>query len=424
MKRKLLFILDTFYPEYASTGQLMTELCQHLQEDYDITVIVGIPKYGIEMDEKYLKGTFHFEKFENINIVRVRTPQVNKTSKVSRLLYMVGHFINALRATFKVDRPDLIYVISQPPIVGGYLGRLTKLLRGGKLIYNIQDFNPEQIEAVGYNKFQFINNIARWLDNRTIKKSDKVIVVGRDMAHTLTGRHKNFNEDKLTIINNWIHEDQVRPCEMTCDRECNKYIEKYNTSDKFTIMYSGNIGLYYDLENIIKVIADFKNYKDLQFVFVGDGAQRKNLETYCKSNELSNVKFYDYVSKDEVQCSLNAADVHFVTNQKGIKGVSVPSKIYGVLAVGKAVLGVLEEESEAQMIIKDSKCGRSVEPQDYKGIKELIQWFYDNKEEARNMGTNGRNYLDENLKMINSLDKYKEIIGNVLKDNGGYAYGE
>ncbi len=70
---------------------------------------------------------FFFEKFENIEIVRVKTTEVDKNSKVSRLKHIMSHFINAFRAIFKVDKPDIIYVISQPPILGGMLGRLTKL---------------------------------------------------------------------------------------------------------------------------------------------------------------------------------------------------------------------------------------------------------------------------------------------------------
>lgn len=411
--KKLLFIIDTFHPEYASTGQLMTELCQHLQNEFDITVIVGIPKYGISQAKKYDKGTFFFEEFENIKIVRVKTPKVNKKSKISRIKYISGHFINAFRATFRVDKPDLIYVISQPPILGGFLGRLAKLFRGGKLIYNIQDFNPEQAEAVGYSKMSIVNTLARAVDNHSIRKSDQIIVVGRDMYDRLLNRVKKIDIKRVCIINNWIHEGHIRPYKIRCGKENNIYEEKYGISDKLTIMYSGNIGLYYDLENIIKVIGEFKFYKDLQFIFVGDGVHRLTLETFCKENNMQNVLFYDYVPKEELQCSLNAADIHFVTNQKGIKGVSVPSKIYGILGVGRPVLGILEQGSEAAMIIEEAKCGKYVEPQDYKGIRELIQWFYDHREESKVMGRDGRTYLEKNLRMEMSLNKYKDVLLNL-----------
>ena len=60
-------------------------------------------------------------------------------------------------------------------------------------------------------------------------------------------------------------------------------------------------------------------------------------------HELENVQFIPYQDKEELIYSLNAGDVHWVVNAKGIKGVSVPSKLYGVMAAGKTVFGVLEE---------------------------------------------------------------------------------
>ena len=38
-----------------------------------------------------------------------------------------------------------------------------------------------------------------------------------------------------------------------------EFSEKYRLIGKYTIMYSGNIGLYYDLEGLIKVIEKFKH---------------------------------------------------------------------------------------------------------------------------------------------------------------------
>lgn len=406
--KKVLFIIDTFYPEMASTGQLMTELCDYLQEFFEITVIVGIPKYGVDYSSKYKDNTFYFEERGGIKIIRVHTPKVDKTSKISRIKFILVHALNAFRATFKADKPDIIYVISQPPILGGVIGRLAKLFRGGKLIYNIQDFNPEQAEVIGYTK-SFINRIARAVDNGSIKAADAVVIVGRDMKELLIKRCPKYNKNKIHLINNWIDEKIITPC-LRDFQPGNYYKKLYNTEGKFTFMYSGNIGMYYDLENIIKVISEFKTHKDLQFVFVGEGAYKKTLQEYCKANSVNNVNFFSYVEKDKIGYSLNAADVHLVTNQKGIKGVSVPSKIYGVLAVGKPILGVLEKGSEAEQIISSCACGKVSEPQDYIAIKESIQWFYDHKDEAKTMGLKGRTYLENNFKMEDSLAHYKKLL--------------
>ena len=182
--------------------------------------------------------------------------------------------------------------------------------------------------------------------------------------------------------------------------------EKYNLNNKFIIMYSGNIGLYYDLENIIKVIGKFKEREDVVFAFVGDGTVKKEIERYATENKLSNVTFIPYQDKADLVYSLNAAHIHWVVNAKGIKGISVPSKLYGVMAVGKPVLGVLDEGSEARLIVDECNCGLCTEPGNYDEIYNKINYILDNKEKVINIGENGRKYLEKKLTKDVSINKY------------------
>ena len=134
-------------------------------------------------------------------------------------------------------------------------------------------------------------------------------------------------------------------------------------------MYSGNVGLYYDLVNIMKIIAKYRDNQDVVFAFIGEGSVLEELENYKRQQQLDNVCFIPYQDKEKLVYSLNAGDVHFVMNAKGIKGVSVPSKLYGVMAAGKPVLGILEEGSEARLIIEEAECVLSVDPGDYEAIE-------------------------------------------------------
>lgn len=105
-----------------------------------------------------------------------------------------------------------------------------------------------------------------------------------------------------------------------------------------------------------------------------------------------------------------AAHIHWVVNAKGIKGISVPSKLYGVMAVGKPVLGVLDEGSEARLIVDECNCGLCTEPGNYDEIYNKINYILDNKEKVINIGENGRKYLEKNLTKDVSINKYKNTI--------------
>ena len=409
MKKKLLIYAHYFYPDVASTGQILTELCEGMSDTFDITVICVVPSYSGTIDEKYKTKRIYKEEHNGIKIIRVRVPEFQKSNKISRIKNLLAYFFNSLLATLKIEKQDYIYTISQPPILGGVLGVLGKWIKGGKLIYNIQDFNPEQTMAVGYSKNKLLLNTVMAVDKFSCKKADKVIVVGRDMQETLRNRFNNKKVPKNVFINNWINEKEIYPLEQNHPRIV-EFKEKYNLQDKFIIMYSGNIGLYYDLENIIKVIGEFKDREDVVFAFVGDGTVKDKVEAYVKENNLSNVTFIPYQDKADLIYSLNAADIHWVVNAKGIKGVSVPSKLYGVMAAGKPVLGVLDEGSEARLIVEECNCGLCVEPGNYKEISNNIEYILNNKEEIRALGSNGRQYLETNLTKEVSINKYKENI--------------
>lgn len=409
MKKKLLIYAHYFYPDVASTGQILAELAEGMIDAFDITVICVVPSYSGVIEEKYKLKRIYIEDYKGIKLVRVRVPEFKKSNKVSRIKNLLAYFFNSLIATAKIEKQDYIYTISQPPILGGVLGVLGKWIKGGKLIYNIQDFNPEQTIAVGYAKNKLLLNTVMAVDKFSCKNSDKVIVVGRDMQETLKNRFNNKKVPSNVFINNWINEKEIYPLEQNHPKIV-AFKEKYNLQDKFIIMYSGNIGLYYDLENIIKVIGEFKDREDVVFAFIGDGTVKSKIEEYVTDNKLNNVTFIPYQDKADLIYSLNAADIHWVVNAKGIKGVSVPSKLYGVMAAGKPVLGVLDEGSEARLIVEECNCGVCIEPGNYKEISRNIEYILNNKELIKSLGRNGRKYLEVNLTKDVSINKYKETI--------------
>ena len=130
---------------------------------------------------------------------------------------IVAYFVKSILATFKVEKQDYIFSISQPPILGGLLGGCGKWIKKAKYIYNIQDFNPEQTIAVNYSKNKTILKLMLVLDKFSCKQADKVIVVGRDMIETLESRFRLSNGSiskrmpKYSCINNWSNENEIYP---------------------------------------------------------------------------------------------------------------------------------------------------------------------------------------------------------------------
>lgn len=409
-KKNLLIYAHYYYPDVASTGQILTELAEGLKESFHTTVICTVPSYTGKVSQYYRKHKYYYENINGVDVLRIRVPEFRKNFAPSRIVNIVSYFFSAVAATFRVERQDYVFTISQPPVLGGLLGVIGKHLKKAKLIYNIQDFNPEQVKAVEFTGNRLILNVMMLMDKHSCKAANKVIVVGRDMVDTLRNR---FGKKMVpyAYINNWIDEKEIYPLPEG-NAGVQKFRKRYGLENRFVMMYSGNIGLYYDLPNLLKLIAQFQQEKEVVFAFIGEGSVLEELKEYQQKHQLENVVFIPYQEKKDLIYSLNAGDVHFVMNAKGIKGVSVPSKLYGVMAAGKPVLGILEEGAEARLIVEEAQCGRVVSPEDYEAIRNLIREFIQkrNSEELACMGEKGRNYLVQHLTKDVSIKKYRDEI--------------
>lgn len=416
-KKKILIYAHYYTPDTASTGQILRELAEGMLDKFDITVICVVPSYLGTIEEKYKTQKFYKENINGVKVLRIRVPEFTKASKKSRVKNIVSYFLGAMEATFRVGKMDYVLSISQPPILGGLLGVWGKWIKHAKYIYNIQDFNPEQVIAVGYTKNKLITNVMMWFDKFSCRQSNLIITVGRDLVETVQHRFQGEKVPKTVMINNWIDENEIYPLAETHPKVL-EFRKKYALDGKFVIMYSGNIGLYYDLENLIRVINKFgldtktKDGREVVFAFVGAGSILDTLKNYAKKHDMHNVVFIPYQDKADLIYSLNAGDVHWCVNAKGIKGVSCPSKAYGIMAAGKAIIGVLESGTEVRTLIEECKCGKCCEPSDYIKVAETIRWYIDNADsaEVKQMGMNGRRYLEEKLTGNVSINRYAEEI--------------
>ena len=367
-KKKILIFGHYYVPDTASTGQLLKDLAEGMLDKFDVTVICVVPSYGGTIAPEYKTHKFYFEEINGVKIVRVRVPEFTKSNRISRIKNIVAYFFGALKASRKAGKQDYIFTISQPPILGGLLG-------------------------------------------------DLIITVGRDLCQTLEKRFKRKIKPKYVMINNWIDETQIYPLDSKNERVI-AFKKLYGLENKFVIMYSGNIGLYYDLENLLKVIEKFEpgtiaaDGREVIFAFIGVGAVLDKLIAYTKQHSMTNVVFIPYQDKAELKYSLNAGDVHWVVNAKGIKGVSCPSKYYGIAACAKPVLGVLEKESEIRCIIEESGCGYVSDPGDYTAIEKNIKRFLGEADSdiLHQMGQAGCDYLKKFLTKSISIEKYKKEI--------------
>jgi glycosyltransferase involved in cell wall biosynthesis len=125
---------------------------------------------------------------------------------------------------------------------------------------------------------------------------------------------------------------------------------------------------------------------DVRFLFTGAGAQLEAV----KRDAPANAAFRPYAPREELSASLSAADVHLVSLKPSLEGLVLPSKFYGVIAVGRPVIFVGARDGELARIIDAHRCGIVVEMGDIEGLTSAIRRLASDREEAAAMGARGR----------------------------------
>lgn len=377
----ILWLNRSFWPDIEATGQFLTELCEQLAKKYRVTVIAGRSYYTGKEDFK--SGRLYARKiFNGIEILRVRHTRFWKGSLWGRitnwLTYSILAFIVALR-----EKPKMIIACTDPPFLG-IIAMIISRLKSVPFIYNCRDLYPDFALGAGKLKEGFISYIYDYFNRKALSAARLVVSLGLSMQERLEA--KGVLKKQIKTIPDWVDTSIIKPVA----KIDNPLLEKFGLKNKFIIMYSGNIGLSQDFSSILESIATIKEHTSFSLVFIGEGAGKENLKKEVKRLGLENVLFLSYQPKDMLGFSLGMADLHVIPLKKGMAGASVPSKVYGILAAGRAYLAITDKESEPARLVEEYNCGLWAAPEDIRAIAKNISWALDHPYELEKMGEIGR----------------------------------
>lgn len=410
MKKKILIIEQNFYPEVAAAGQLLLDLCEDLiRVGYQVKVITRNPK---ELFQKKIKISRR-ENYKGIEIVRLKNTALNKYNMIGRVInYMTFHLSIFFYIIFS-ERPDLILVLSNPPFIS-FHGLILKTFKKCKVIYNVQDLFPDLAVELGKLRNKTFIFILKTLSKYIIRKMDKIVVVGEYMERKIKEEVlKDMETNHIVTIHNWADGEYLK----VIDKKDNHLGREWGLEGKFVVLYSGNIGYLHEFDTIIFAAEDIQNkeYKDIVFIFIGEGIKKDYIRKKAEEKGVNNILFFPYQPRDRLNYSLGLANISLVTLEEGFEGMVVPSKIYGILASGRPVIGVAGGESELTEIIREGKCGRFVKIGDYMTLSRVIIEYYKNPQKCIKEGMSGRKYFEKNFDRKIATKKYIKVIEETLK---------
>ncbi|MEX0643460.1 MAG: glycosyltransferase family 4 protein [Pirellulales bacterium] len=401
---RLLFINRSYWPDVEATGQLLTELCEDLAADFDVTVICGRARTVVE---DVPPGAEQLDERRGVQIRRVRHTQFNKASFVGRLANMLTFQMAATWSALFAPRFDLVVVETDPPFLC-LLGRLLQVLRRVPLVCYLQDIYPDVAVALGKLRPGLLARLLRSAFFHVYRRSDAVVVLSRDMQNLLI--EGGVPAEQVHVIPNWIDTDLVHPI-----KDANRFRHLHGLDDRFVVMYSGNLGLSQNLTQVLEAAAHVRNCEQIVFAFIGSGADRPNLERIAREKGLTNVRFFDYQPKAELADSLSAADVHLVVLQPQIRRLLMPSKLYGALASGTPVLAITAGDCELAEIVEQHDLGRVVSNGQVAELADAVRTMSTSPATLHRQATNARQFAESHCTRAVSVARLQVLFSQSLQ---------
>ncbi len=399
---RVMFLNRSYWPDAEATGQLLTELCEDLASSFEVTVVAGQPNQN-PRGEKFARNSR--ECHNGVFIERVLHPQWGKRLIVARAVNLIGFLVSATVRAFRVTAPDIV-VVETDPFLLPLLGRWLQSWRGSRLVIYLQDLYPDVAVTLGKVREGWLTRFLRWRLLQSYRRATIVVVLSQDMKNRLV--NWGLDESRIACIENWVDTAAVFPV-----KDRNAFREREALQDRFVVMHSGNMGLSQYLDNVVSAAALIGDRPEIEILLVGDGATRRNLVSQANELRLKNVRFLPYQPRDELADSLSAADLHLISMHPEAHHCLMPSKLYGILASGTAVLAITAENSELAQLIREQKIGIAIAPGDPALLATSLRWCVEHREELREMGRRARIVAVENFDRKRQTARFGSLLAQV-----------
>lgn len=394
MKPRLLVINQYYRPGFEATAQLLGDLCEALSSQFEVSVVTGA------------LGTPHAPsgRFEanGVHVVRVPSTTFDRAGLGRRALNYATYLLGAVAEALRAERPDVVLCMTDPPVVGDVALGVARRFRAPLVVIS-QDVFPEIAVKLGRLENPAVVGLLRGLIGFYVRRADRIVVIGETMRARLV--EKGAKGDRIVVIPNWVDTTKIGPAPKD-----NEWAREQGFADRFVVMHSGNIGHAQNLDALVRSTTFLRDLDDLRVAIVGGGARHAALSELADRLEADAVEFLPYQPREMLSLSLSSADLHVVGLARGLAGYVVPSRMYGILAVGRPVIVAAEEESETAQLVRRVGCGIVVPPGRPELLAAAIRRAHEGGYDLAEMGRRGREYVVAEADRGVAVRRYQQLL--------------
>jgi len=399
-----ILLLNEYYPpDTSATARMAQVVAEMLAERHKVTVVAGRPSYDPEQHYPY--ALLRRDVRNRVVVERVGSTAYPRHQMRRRVSNYLTYLALALPRTLTI-RPDLILAMTDPP-VAGIAGAFVAWLSGRPFVYNIRDMYPDM--ALGGEIVQPSRWVEQWekMHRHALRRAARVIVLGDDMRDRILA--KGVVAERVVVV----RDGATFPASLPAEDD--PMVREIRSGFPFVALHAGNLGFYGAWGTLLEA-AELLRKENVGLVFIGDGANRGALEAAAASR--ANVRFLPFRPAERVPHVMRAGDVHIVTVRRGLEGVVVPSKIYGILAAGRPVLALADSRSDAARIVVESGCGLAVDPDDPVRVAAAILDLRGDPARLAEMGRRARETAQRYAR-VNELQRFVRIVEEAANEKNG-----
>jgi glycosyltransferase involved in cell wall biosynthesis len=353
---KIILVSQHYAPFPSTTSGYMTELANELALKSWVIVITSSPQSQAVRRSELGKP----------EVVEIKSWWPGKSALVSRSIAAVFFSFQIFVSVLKHARKEDVVLSVTTPFTAPYAVTLAARLCGAASSVIIYDLYPDTLTMAGFLRpSSTLNKFLRWSNKIMFRWLDSIVVIGRDMAAKLL-EYPQMSAQKINFIPNWTTLP-VRYRNIMTDNQF-----RLQCPGKFIVAMSGNAGFTNDPQSVFEAARLMQANTEIHFLLSGEGVGWTRLKELQTQTPLSNVTMIERVPDENLEEFLSAADIWIIPYRKNNTGVSVPSRLYNLLAVGRPIIICSESDAEAALLVREHDLGWVVQPENPEAIAQAI----------------------------------------------------
>jgi glycosyltransferase involved in cell wall biosynthesis len=394
------FVVNRFFwPDHGATSQLALDLARDLvARGHGVTAVASRQRYDDPDAALPVRETV-----AGVRVHRVATTRRGRHWLPGRALDYATFYLAATLALWRLVRAgDVVLAKTDPPLLSVVAGWVARR-RGARLVTWQQDLFPEVAAALGMRwAASPLGRALVWLRNHSLRRASCNVVLDDAMADRL--RDEGVG-DNLCVIPNWSDAD-LRPI----PHAANPLRREWSLEGACVVGYSGNLGRAHLAGEVAELVAVTADLDELRWLFVGAGAGIAQVRARTRAEADARVRFRPYQPRERLSQSLSAPDVHLVSLDPACEGLIVPSKFYGVLAVGRPVVFLGDAEGVIAREIRRFDLGVVLAADRPETWRPALAALVADAAERAAMGARARARFDAVYRSERALDRWARAL--------------